>query len=448
MKKAVLSTVSIAVLSFLGTQAQAESLLDIYQLASKNDPLIQEAQANYYSAIKGKDIARSSLLPQLSASASYTNSDSSTEIAGVQGSTEQDSTRTSLGITLKQEIYHHDTWLNLSKNEKAIKQAELSFQASEQSLIIRTVQAYLDVLKAQDDNEFVNAEKQAIERQLEQTKQRFEVGLTAITDVHEAQAQYDNAIAKEITAENNVSLAIENLRAITGAYTPALDKLNTDLFSPSMPSPNSANDWIEISKQHSKDLQSKMIGKDIAKKDIDIASAGHYPKADMTAGYSIQNYDGDNPNGSGQLDSDTNQLSWGLSVSVPLYSGGRTSAKVEQAQHAYVAASQRLELSFRVTERNVRNSFNQVTASLSRINALQQTVVSAQSALNATEAGFEVGTRTIVDVLNSTRNLFDAKRNLANVRYSYIIALLQLKQSAGNLSQADVNMLNKVLSAS
>ncbi len=427
--KSLASAISISILSSLSLSAHAESLSEIYDVAAKNDPLIQEAHANYQSSLQSLDIANSSLLPQINGSLGYNDND-------------DDISNTSAGISLNQQIYNHGTWLNKSKTEKQIQQALLSYETAQQSLILRTVQTYLDVLKAQDDVEFVKAEKQAIERQLEQTKQRFNVGLTAITDVHEAQAQFDNAMAQEITAKNSVEFALENLRAITGGYYPNLSGLNTDLFSPSQPSPASANEWVAIAENKNKDLTIRKIGKDIAKENIDIASAGHLPSAGLNANYSWS----ENQQGSSAPTTSQNNLSWGVQVSVPIYSGGRTSAQVDQAKNAFVASAQQLELSYRSAVRSVRNSFNNVNASISRIAALQQTVISAQSALKATKAGFDVGTRTIVDVLNSTRNLYDAKRNLSNARYGYILANLQLKQAAGNLSPTDISLLNRGLS--
>ncbi|AWB68182.1 outer membrane channel protein TolC [Saccharobesus litoralis] len=427
MKKALLSAIAIA-LTGMSTQMNAASLIDIYNQAVENDPLIQEAKANYQSTVQDLDISRGTLLPTIDATISYGDDK------------RRDVKSTSALVSLQQEIYKHDSWLSLSQTEKSIKQAELVYQAEEQGLIIRTVEAYLNILKAKDDLEFIKAEKQAIERQLEQTKQRFAVGLTAITDVHEAQAQFDNAIAQEISAENNVEFAAENLRAITGVYTLDIASLNTEQFSTSSPNPATSAGWIKRAEQASKNLLAQKIAKDIAQKNIDIANAGHLPSASFNADY------GKTENEFGAATEEYTGASWGVRVSVPLYSGGKTSASVRKARHAYVAASQRLELSYRTTQRDVRNSFNNVKASISRIKALQQTVVSAESALKATEAGFEVGTRTIVDVLNSTRNVFDAKRNLSNARYNYILAMLALKQAAGTLEKADVIDLNRGLS--
>ncbi|NTS77701.1 outer membrane channel protein TolC [Catenovulum sp. SM1970] len=432
------------------TFAKAENLQEIYQQAAKNDPQIIAAQANLRASLKGLDIAESVLLPQINATLGYSDSDLERDDNLTNQTGDITSETTSANINLVQQIYHHDSWLNLSKTEKQVKQAELLFETAQQGLIVRTVSAYLDVLSAKDDLEFVTAEKKAIERQLEQTKQRFSVGLTAITDVHEAQAQFDNAVAQEISAENDVELALESLREITGGYYPNLDELNTERFSPNIPTPSTPEEWVKLAENLNKDVNSRKIGKDIAKQEIDIATAGHYPTADLTAGYQWSENEGDNElaGAFGQSDYEQDGVTVGIQLSVPLYTGGRTSALVEQAQHNYVVASQQLEQTYRTTVRTVRNSFNTVKASISRITAFKQSVVSAESALKATEAGFEVGTRTIVDVLNSTRNLYDAKRNLSNARYGYIRSMLELKQAAGNLNEEDILLLNRGLSKS
>jgi outer membrane protein len=297
------------------------------------------------------------------------------------------------------------------------------------------------VLSAKDDLEFAKAEKAAIERQLEQTKQRYSVGLTAVTDVHEAQAQYDNAVTAEIRAENSLYNAEEALRVITNIYPRDLNSLNTERFSASRPIPDSANEWQQTAEAKNLDLISQKIWVDVAKENINIARAGHYPTLDLSGRYSsgestVAGVD------SPRLDSQ----SIGISLSVPIYSGGATSSAVKQAQSNYVAASQDLAQTHRNVVRNARNAYNTVIAAVSGIKALEQAVISAESALKATEAGFEVGTRTIVDVLDSTRNLYNAKRNLSSTRYGYIQSILALKRAGGTISEQDVIDINKGLS--
>jgi outer membrane protein len=300
--------------------------------------------------------------------------------------------------------------------------------------------------------EFVRAEKRSIERQLEQTKQRFEVGLTAITDVHEAQANFDNTVAQEIRAENEVELRKEELREITGRYHAEVSALNTETFDAPAPQPAKVENWLEIAENKNLDLLTRKYAQEIAKEDISIANAGRLPTLGFRANASRSNttlVTASNPvTGAPRLETDfpvTDNRSLSLNLNIPIYAGNNAGYRTKQARHNYVVASEDYELTYRTTVRSVRSSFNDVRANISTIRAFEQSVVSAESALKATEAGFEVGTRTIVDVLQSTRNLFDARRNLAGARYDYIQAVIALKRAAGTLTEADLVGINRGL---
>ncbi|AZQ85214.1 outer membrane channel protein TolC [Colwellia sp. Arc7-635] len=423
--------------------ANAEDLLSVYQQAQANDPVVLRAHAQFLAIEEGIEQARSVLLPQINGSASYT--DGKNEFFDGTNITSQTNDNFSYGATLTMELYRHSTWLQLDNAKKLAHQSDISYQVAKQDLIVRVTEAYFNVLSAKDDLEFSIAEKAAIERQLEQTKQRFSVGLTAITDVHEAQAQYDNAVTSEIRAENNVFNAEEALRVITNIYPRDLSILNTERFSTSRPFPDSANEWQQTAEANNLDLIVQKINMDIAKENINIARSGHYPSLDLngrlnTSNDSDSQFVGVNPPA---LDSH----SFGVTLTVPIYSGGAISSSVRQAQSNYVSASQDMEQSHRNVVRNTRNAYNTVIAAVSAIKSLEQAVVSAQSALKATEAGFEVGTRTIVDVLNSTRNLYNAKRNLSSTRYDYIQNVLALKRAGGTITEKDLKDINQGLAS-
>lgn len=421
--------------------ANAEDLLSVYQQAQANDPVVLGAHAQYLATKEGIDQARATLLPQINGSASFTDGENeSFNNAGQVVSA--DSENFTYGASLSMEIYRHSTWLRLDNAKKLAHQSDISYQVAKQDLIVRVTEAYFNVLSAKDDLEFSIAEKAAIERQLEQTKQRFSVGLTAITDVHEAQAQYDNAVTDEIRAENNVFNAEEALRVITNVYPRDLNILNTERFGTSRPSPDSANEWQQTAEAKNLDLIAQKINVDIAKENINIAKAGHYPSLDLNGSISSSDTDINNFNTTA-LDSH----SIGITLTVPIYSGGAISSSVRQAQSNYVVASQNMEQSHRNVVRNTRNAYNTVIAAVSAIKSLEQSVVSAESALKATEAGFEVGTRTIVDVLNSTRNLYNAKRNLSSTRYTYIQNVLALKRAGGTITAKDLEDINNGLMA-
>ncbi len=412
------------------TATYADSLYDVYQQALQNDPTTLQSKANKEAAFIGIDRSRANLLPQisgtLSADKTYGDRESSTN---------------NVRIRLSQSIYDQSNWIALDRAELLASQADTRYALAMQNLIVRTVNSYFSILRAQDDLEFAKAEKRAIERQLEQTKQRFEVGLTAITDVHEAQAQYDTSVASEISAKNAVETNLEALREITGRYHPDLNQLNTETFSASLPAPQDINAWLKKAEEFNLQLVVSNTGVDIAKFDIKNARAGYMPTVSITANANS----GDNDILIEGNDERVNTYGIGVSVSVPIYMGGRNSANVDTAKFNFIAQSEERERIRRQVIRSVRSNYNDVEAAIARIKAFEQAVVSAESALKATEAGFDVGTRTIVDVLNSTRNLFDARRNLSRVRYGYVNSIISLKLAAGKLSPQDLQEIDSAL---
>jgi outer membrane protein len=437
MKKTISALIIGLICATNTTLVNAEDLLSVYKQAQKNDPTVLNSKAIYNASKEGIVQARSALLPGLSGSAGL-----SKRKGGLEGNTTSKSDTMSYGLTLSMDLYKHSSWLRLDNAKKSAHQSDVSYQAAKQDLIVRVTTAYFDVLSAKDDLDFAKAEKAAIERQLEQTKQRYSVGLTAVTDVHEAQAQYDNAVTSEIRAENSVFTAEEALRVITNIYPRDLSVLNTERFSTSRPVPDSANEWQQTAEAKNLELIAQKIAVDVAKENINIATSGHYPTLSLSGSYNSSDTDNLLSNSSAETDSQ----SIGITLSVPIYSGGATSSGVRQAQSNYVAASQDLEQTHRNIVRNTRNAYNTVIAAVSAIKALEQSVVSAESALKATEAGFEVGTRTIVDVLDSTRNLYNAKRNLSSTRYNYVQSVLSLKRAAGTITEQDLMNINQGLS--
>ena len=440
MHKKLVATLLCSSFGVFSLPALADNLQSVYQLATQKDPVIQRAAASRDAAAARIDISKANLLPSIGFSTSLTRADQRDWTFG------DDRTTLSGGFRLDQSIYDRRNWQNLDIAEKQALQAQTFYNSAAQALIVRVTDAYFNVLKAKDDLTFIQAEKRSIERQLEQTKQRFAVGLTAITDVHEAQAQFDNAVAREIATENNLEIALEQLREITGQYHSQLAGLNTDLFSTAPLSPAEPQQWLNIAEENNFELQAQRIGLEIARIDIDRARAGHLPTVSLTANVGSSKARGYDQNfierGTGPRQDNS---SIGVTLSVPIYSGGATNAGVNVAQANFVETSELVEQTYRSTVRQVRSSFNNVRALTSSIRALEQAVVSAESALKATEAGFEVGTRTIVDVLVSTRNLFDARRNLSRARYDYILSVLDLKLAAGNLTEQDLADINRAL---
>jgi outer membrane protein len=453
MKKTFLSSLICMGISIgISTSVSADDLYQVYQMAVEKDPTTNRAKADRDAAFEGISISRASLLPQISGAVGYSDSssESNQQISGptitnpgapeVFGNFSQDSKTLNMDLTLRMSLYDHQNWIALSRAEKVAQQSDTNYALSKQGLIVRTTDAYLAILRAKDSLTFVQAEKRAIERQLEQTKQRFNVGLTAITDVHEAQANFDSTVAQEIITENVVESRLEQMREITGKYHGNISVLNTESFSASRPFPEGVDNWLEIAQEKNLDLMVRNIAKDIAREDLSSARAGHFPTLSLGANYGRRDSD---TNGNNFSPTDSNSIS--VTLNVPIYSGGAVNAQTAQARYRFVAASENLELTYRSTVRSVRAAYNDVIAATSTIRALQQSVVSADSALKATEAGFDVGTRTIVDVLNSTRNQFDARQRLASARYDFISAILDLKRASGNLTEQDLLDINRGL---
>ncbi|EKO3932676.1 outer membrane channel protein TolC [Vibrio fluvialis] len=436
MKKLLPLLIS-ATLGGLSATASADDLAQIYDQAKQNDPQLLSAAAQRDAAFEAINSSRSSLLPQINLTAGYNINRSDVDL--------RDSDKLSAGINFSQELYDRSSWVSLDTAEKQARQADAQYANSQQSLMLRVAQAYFDVLSAQDNLEFVRAEKAAVGRQLEQTKQRFEVGLSAITDVHDAQAQYDTVLADEVLAENSLINSYESLREITGQEHTNLSILDTNRFSTSRTT-ESMEALIEQAQEKNLSLLSARISQDVAKDNISLASSGHLPSLTLDGGYNYGREYNDNYS-SYDTYHENNDFNIGLNLTVPLYSGGNVSSQTKQAEYAYVAASQDLEASYRSVVKNVRAYNNNINASIGSVRAYEQSVISAQSALDATEAGFDVGTRTIVDVLDATRTLYSVKKNLSDARYSYIINVLQLRQAVGTLSEQDIIDVNAGLKA-
>ncbi|UWZ97893.1 outer membrane channel protein TolC [Vibrio splendidus] len=433
MKKLLPLFISAAIGS-LSSSAFADTLAEVYDQAKQNDPQLLRSAAQRDAAFEAVTSSRSDLLPQINLTANYDINRGDRDTSGV-GNSSIDNNTWGAAIGFSQELYQRSSWITLDTAEKTARQSDSAYAAEQQALILRTATAYFDVLRAQDNLEFVRAEKAAVARQLEQTKQRFEVGLSAITDVHDAQAQYDGVLADEVLAENDLTNSYEGLREITGQEHSNLSILDTDRFSASKSS-ESAVALVEQAQQKNLSLLASRISQDIAKDNISLANSGHLPSLTLDGSYALS----DQSNSTQDYDQDN--LNIGLNLVVPLYTGGSTTSLTKQAEYNYVAASEDLEATYRSVVKDVRAFNNNISASIGALRAYEQSVVSAQSALEATEAGFDVGTRTIVDVLDSTRRLYDANKNLSDARYNYILSVLQLRQAVGTLSEQDIVDVN------
>jgi len=441
--------------------ASADSLLEVYQQALQSDPLIHEAEARRMATLEALPQARGSLLPQLRAGGSWSQG-SNTGLQSFQQevspgvvefrtvAAESDFDSFGWNAELRQTIFRWDQFVGLKQANKRVAKAEIDFEAAQQDLIVRVVSRYFDVLGAEDRLTSIHADRLAIARQLEQAKQRFDVGLIAITDVQESQAAYDQSIASEIQAKRELATAREFLREITGEYTPSLSA-PTDEFPLLSPAPTDEGSWIDMAMDQNLSLVSSRIDEEIARHEISFRKTGHYPTLDLVANYDTSDTDISNvrlggfPSPNPSFPTDNTRDSISVQFSVPLFEGGRTSSRVREAVYLHRASREQLQRVARETERATRDAYLGVNSEISRVNALGQAVASSRTALEATQAGFEVGTRTIVDVLNSQRSLYIAITNYEQSRYTYIGNVLRLKLAAGTLQVQDLEQIDNFL---
>ncbi|EPS8492764.1 outer membrane channel protein TolC [Yersinia enterocolitica] len=438
MKKLLPLLIGLSLAGF-SSMSQAENLLQVYKQARDSNPDLRKSAADRDAAYEKINEARSPLLPQLGLGAGYTHTNGFRD-----ASNNPDSNATSGSLQLTQTIFDMSKWRALTLQEKAAGIQDVTFQTNEQALILNTATAYFNVLRAIDSLSYTEAQKQSVYRQLDQTTQRFNVGLVAITDVQNARASYDTVLADEVTARNNLDNALENLRQITGVYYPELASLNVSRLKTERP--QAVTNLLKEAEKRNLSLLSARLSQDLAREQIKSAETGYMPTIDLTASTSVTNtrYSGGTPS-TQQLNNDAGQNKIGVQLSLPLYSGGATNSAVKQAQYNFVGASEQLESAHRSVVQTVRSSFNNISASISSIKAYEQVVISNQSSLDAMEAGYQVGTRTILDVLTATTNLYQSKQQLADARYNYLINQLNIKSALGTLNMNDLMALNGVL---
>jgi len=424
---------------FISTSATATGLLDIYQLAIENDPQYRGVDAAYHAALEGKSQSRALLLPTVNFTADTSSNKQKTLSSSSFAVGTRDFNSSGYTLSLSQPLLNYDFFIQLRQSESSIGEAKANLSAAQQALMVRISERYFDALAALDGLEFARAEKRAIDRQLEQTRQRFEVGLIAITDVHEAQAAYDLVTAQEILAENLLASQYEALAEITGRYHKSLAVISakTPLITPE---PNDIGKWGDTALNQNFQLIAAEFVYNRARDEIKRQRAGHLPTLELNASHTYTDSEGGN---FGSNESENQRLE--LRFNLPLFQGGATSSRTRQAQRLADQSREGYEQQRRATLRQARNAYLSVLAEINRVKALGQAVVSAQSALDATEAGLEVGTRTTVDVLDTRRELFRAQRDHARSRYDYILHTLRLKQAAGILTSADLELINSWL---
>lgn len=429
-------------ISLFASQANAANLLDIVTLAQQNDATLKAAEQQRLAVEQNRPIAQSNLRPQIGATAglSYSRTDvrsggSPTAPNPIEG------TGKNIGISLNQVIYNRIDNINLGIADLQVKQAELAYAAAEQSLLLRTAQSYFTVLKANAALQLAIASQSAFKNQLAQAQKRYEVGLVAVTDVANAQANYDKSNADIINARNALENAQTALSTLIGENPPALDDVQTSLSTP-RPSPDQLAAWQTLATRQNLDLQGAEVGGQIKAQQVDLNQAAAAPTVNLTGQYGYNSA----PN---QVTGTTNNnlaASIGLQVAVPLYTGGRINAQSRQAAFGYQQSQFEIDQLRRTVQQSTANDFRGVLTRISEIKAYEQSVESARTSLAATEAGYQVGTRTIVDVLNAQIQVFSAMANFLNARYDYLTTSLQLKADTGQLTLDDIKAIDTQLS--
>ena len=423
--------------ALIHSSVHAENLNDIYQLALKNDPEYRAQQFSLKAELETRVQAHAQLYkPTVSISA---NADRNyQDITSAFGGGNSQFTGKGYSLNLSQPIYHRDRYVRLEQADDQITKAQLDLDAAEQDLMLRTAERYFAVLSAKDNLAFSQAEKSALEKQLEQSTQRFEVGLIAITDIQEAQAGFDLASAREIQALNTLEDTQEALREIIGQSPQSLAGLSEDIPH-ARPDPDNIDAWTQSSLENNLQLKARLIETAIAEKEINRQEAGHYPTLDVVGNHGYRSTGGQ----FGDTEVDFSLI--GVQLNIPIYEGGQVTSRTREAFHRHEEALERLEQVRRSVDRKSREAYRGVLSGISQIKAFKQAVLSSETAVIATTTGYEVGTRTAVDVVTAEQEFFRARKDYSQARYEYILDTLRLKQASGKLAPADIQQINGLL---
>ena len=423
----------------------AENILEIYNEALENDPTYRAAE---YSYLADKQIVvqgRAALMPSITLSGS-TNWNEYYQNDVLQ----QEYNSFSKSARVSQPLFRLDTWFNFKRSKSLTNAAEADFAYQQQNLLLRTAELYFGVLRAIDNLNASISEEKAIQKQLDQAQQRYDVGLSAITGVQEAQLQYDLSKAARINNEGNLFSAREALNALIGREVFSLTALGDNL-NISEPFPNSKEEWVKTALENNYQLKAAYLRRDAAKSNARSAASNHLPKIDIVGSASESetnqfNYEGFEINGQGiPVPAVTGRRNYAIQMSVPIFQGGAVSSRRKQAYSQYNEADENTLFTERRVIQEIRSQSSNVVTLVANVNAQEQAVISATSALEATQVGYQVGTRNVVDLLQAEKTLYSAERNLANAKYDYILANLRLALAAGTISPSNIVEINNIL---
>ncbi|HVL00598.1 MAG TPA: TolC family outer membrane protein [Dongiaceae bacterium] len=440
VKKALV--LALALVSAPAVQAEVVTLKRTYELAQKNDPQWSAIRNQYEASRQQLDQSRAGLLPQVNLRGDYSHNDLDAEGVGTDSYASDGYT-----ASVVQPLFRLENWHTWQRGKALDSQYVADFQTNQESFYLRVVTLYFDVLRTKANLSFRKSEEQAISRQLEQSKQRFDVGLVAITDVHEAQAAYDTAVSARISAEAELFVSLRALETLTGEHIDDVADLNETLpIVP--PQPQDMNQWVETSLENNAGLHSAHQAALAAEEDYKVKRAGHAPTLDLVGSHNNQSTGAPASYTTPGIDTpDTTTNTIALQLEIPIYSGGLTSARQRESKYQSLAATDNEHLTRRQVIQDATNYYQLVVTNVAQVNARKQSSLSAQVALDATQAGYEAGTRTIVDVLTVQRNLFQAQRDYINARFDYVQNSLRLKQVAGRLTEQELLALEQWVKA-
>lgn len=464
MKRAI----SLAVIALLAAgTAGAADLLSVYRDALANDPTIRQADALRKASRERKPQAWAALLPQITGQGTYTRG--RTENTQSQPQAITDDQGNTIGVTLfesnlvarpknkvwsfnlTQNLFSWSNWATLQAADSEVAQAEADYRTAQQSLLQRVAQRYFAVLAAQDTLEAQQVALEAFNRQLDQANKRFEVGLIAITDVQDSKAARDQSNAAVIDAKRALASAEEQLREVTAQKYDQLSRPGVNMALAS-PAPADEQEWVNMALDQNTQLLSSRLASDTARENVRVAFGGHLPEVNLVGTYGKGDNDGSATiRGAGTFDpypSNNSQKTYGIQVQVPIFSGGLTQSRVRESQYRWIAAKENVTATSRATERAARDAYLSVISEIARVEALKQAVDSSETSLKATEAGYEVGTRTSVDVLDQRRLLVANQTTYLQSRYNYLTNVVNLQIAAGTLDEKTLQTLNALLTES
>lgn len=417
--------------------AQGATLEEIYNLSVENDPQLGAAQAVFLSQNEVLAQSRALIMPNV---AIRGQSSDNRRVLPTNPSTPTSRFNDhGWQAIINQPLFRLDSWYRFKQAKNVQAEAKANFATEQQALIVRVAESYFAILEADAGLSASNAERDAVKRQLEQVQQRFDVGLVAITDVLESQAAFDSSTVSVIETEGQQSSSFEPLVRLTGTQLTDVNGLREN-FPVKYPEPQNEDAWVETALANNFSLAAARERLKSAEKGLKLAKAGHYPTVDAQASYSH------NVAGSTNfLGSKLDQRVLAVNVNVPIYQGGAVRSQVKQAGYNLEAAQKNLDLIQRQVTETTRNLYIAINTDVARVRARLRGIESSQSALDATQTGYEVGTRNIVDVLNAQRNLFLSQFQYASARYRYVLDTMRLKQAVGTLSPQDLYDLNQFI---